>query len=181
MRNKILTKQSVLEAAEKIIVKDGMSSCSMRRIASGLGVAVGTIYNYYDSREELLIELFTISWDRTVANARKLVDPSECPWRQIERIINLVEDDVKNRNGLGKDIYIFHNYQEEVLKNTLNIRDMLTEVIVQVLNQKVDAEEANLVLGRWLMTVLIDALIAGRRIDDFEMNMIRQVVELDFE
>ncbi len=54
MRKKILDNKDVLDVAELIIEKEGLDKCTMRRIARELGIAIGTLYNYYKPREALL-------------------------------------------------------------------------------------------------------------------------------
>jgi AcrR family transcriptional regulator len=52
-------RDSLLEAAERAIVEDGVEGASLASIARRAGVAVGTIYNYFGDRQELFYELFT--------------------------------------------------------------------------------------------------------------------------
>jgi TetR/AcrR family fatty acid metabolism transcriptional regulator len=44
----------ILEAARRVIASDGLADASMERIASEAGIAKGTIYLYFDSKETLL-------------------------------------------------------------------------------------------------------------------------------
>lgn len=46
-------RQQILDAAVKIIIRDGFSKLSMRKIAGVLGVSATTIYNYYTNKDEL--------------------------------------------------------------------------------------------------------------------------------
>jgi len=180
MRNRILTKESVLEAAGKIIVEEGMPQCSMRRIASVLGVAVGTIYNYYKSREELLVDLFTISWKLTIQKVQSVVDPSRSRGEQLADFFDTIMEDVKTRNGLGKEIYIFNSYVKVVEENTLNIRKELSRILASILNQKAGEEKANEVICLWMITIFVDALINERELSDHERQMMVQIIAIDF-
>ncbi len=180
MRNRILTKESVLEAAEVIIVNEGMAHCSMRRISGALGVAVGTIYNYYESREELLVDLFTISWNKTIRKAKKVVDQSVPRKVQLTEFIDVINSDVANRNGLGKEVYIFNSYVKDVETNTLNIRRELRTILESILNQRKGHKEADLILSHWIMTIYIDSLINERAMTDHEMTMLAQLIDVDF-
>ncbi len=58
-RFRVAVHDSLLEAAERAIVEDGVESASLLSIAKRAGVAVGTIYNYFQDRQELFHELFT--------------------------------------------------------------------------------------------------------------------------
>lgn len=58
-RLRLAVHESLLEAAERSIVEDGVEGASLMSIAKRAGVAVGTIYNYFQDRQELFRELFS--------------------------------------------------------------------------------------------------------------------------
>lgn len=47
----------ILEAAEEILAERGFYGLSMKVLADTAGIAAGTIYRYFDSKEELMLEL----------------------------------------------------------------------------------------------------------------------------
>jgi AcrR family transcriptional regulator len=57
-RLRVAVRDSILEAAERAIVEEGVEGASLLSIARRAGVAVGTIYNYFRDRQELFRELF---------------------------------------------------------------------------------------------------------------------------
>ncbi len=93
----------------------------------------------------------------------------------------MVNEDVKNRHGLGKEIYIFNSFKEQRDENVLNIRLELLSIVGRILNQKAGAEKANVILSRWIMTVLVDALVNDRTMKSEEMDMLSQVIDTDFK
>ncbi|HEY4016470.1 MAG TPA: TetR/AcrR family transcriptional regulator [Polyangiaceae bacterium] len=52
------TSLAILAAAETIAARDGLANASLQGIADEAGVAVGTIYNYFQDRKVLFEELF---------------------------------------------------------------------------------------------------------------------------
>ncbi len=59
-RKERLTKMrsaQILDAALKVFAKKGFRGATIREIASEAGVAEGTIYNYFQSKEDLLLSL----------------------------------------------------------------------------------------------------------------------------
>ncbi|HEY1958627.1 MAG TPA: helix-turn-helix domain-containing protein [Polyangiaceae bacterium] len=58
-RLRVAVRDSILEAAERAIVEEGLEGANLLSIARRAGVAVGTIYNYFVDRQELFRELFT--------------------------------------------------------------------------------------------------------------------------
>lgn len=57
-------KAEVIEAAEKIVSKEGISELTARQVAVDAGIAVGTIYNIFENLDALVAEV----------NARTLAD-----------------------------------------------------------------------------------------------------------
>ena len=58
VRLRVAVRDSILEAAERAIVEEGLEGANLVSIARRAGVAVGTIYNYFVDRQELFRELF---------------------------------------------------------------------------------------------------------------------------
>lgn len=58
------TREAILNAAREIFVRDGFEGFSMRRLAAGLGCAVGTPYVHFNSKEELFQTLVEQSFER---------------------------------------------------------------------------------------------------------------------
>ncbi|WFD10438.1 TetR/AcrR family transcriptional regulator [Tepidibacter hydrothermalis] len=54
-------KQQVFETALEMILENGVQSASMGKISKASGVAVGTIYHYFSSKEELITELYRMN------------------------------------------------------------------------------------------------------------------------
>lgn len=53
--NKVVTsREEILEVSRELILKKGVSAFSMRMVAGACGVAVGSVYNYFPSKAELL-------------------------------------------------------------------------------------------------------------------------------
>jgi AcrR family transcriptional regulator len=46
----------ILDATHRVIVRDGLALASTRAIAEEAGVAIGTLYNYFEDRQQLVAE-----------------------------------------------------------------------------------------------------------------------------
>ena len=51
---------SILDAAEELIAKHGLHAAGLAQIAKRAGVAVGTLYNYFADRQQLIEALFEL-------------------------------------------------------------------------------------------------------------------------
>ena len=52
----------ILQAAGKRLLDKDLSSFSLRGVASGCGIAVGTIYNYFKDKESLMAAVMVQDW-----------------------------------------------------------------------------------------------------------------------
>lgn len=91
-------RQRILAAAARLIVRNGLQ-CSMAAIAEEASVATGSLYNYFASKEELVLGVYTqVSAEMT---ERLMVppDPSlsarEEVGRYIERYIEFIWEDAE--------------------------------------------------------------------------------------
>lgn len=52
------TCNAILEAAEAVAARDGAGGASLQAVAKEAGIAVGTIYNYFNDKDELFTAVF---------------------------------------------------------------------------------------------------------------------------
>ena len=52
------TWSAILDAAERVAAEEGSAKASLQAIAQSAGIAVGTIYNYFDDKQKLFDALF---------------------------------------------------------------------------------------------------------------------------
>lgn len=63
-------KEEIMRQARAIISKEGPEGINMRGIAAGAGIATGTLYNYFASKEEILLALTQDYWEKTLADLK---------------------------------------------------------------------------------------------------------------
>ena len=62
MNNIITSKEEILKASRELIKKKGLNAINMRSVAEASNIAVGSIYNYFKSKEELTIAVVGSVW-----------------------------------------------------------------------------------------------------------------------
>lgn len=62
MNRKHTTREAVLAAAEELARKEGPAAVTMRRVAASCGMALGTLYGYYSSKDELMTDVIEGFW-----------------------------------------------------------------------------------------------------------------------
>lgn len=67
----------LIEEAKRQIEESGYSAMTIRSVAKRCGVGVGTVYNYYPSKDDLLASFMLRDWQQCVAAIKAVSDYSE--------------------------------------------------------------------------------------------------------
>lgn len=67
MNNAVTSKDKILKISKNMVLNKGFSSFSMRAIAIQCGIAVGSIYNYFPSKADLLSATIESVWEEIFA------------------------------------------------------------------------------------------------------------------
>lgn len=70
-------RQKILDTTLKMILESGIQNASMGKISKASGVAVGTIYHYFTSKEALVTELYKTLKLKMLKSFEKLEYPSD--------------------------------------------------------------------------------------------------------
>lgn len=69
--------QAILAAAARVFARRGLESCTMDEIAREAGVAKGTLYLYFPSKQELFLAVFDLFGRGLIAEGAALMDSEE--------------------------------------------------------------------------------------------------------
>lgn len=65
MKKEYTSRKALRTAALRIVETESLSAVSIRRLAQECGVASGTVYHYYPSKDELLADVLAEFWQRS--------------------------------------------------------------------------------------------------------------------
>lgn len=63
MASPIISKESILKVAKEIVSTEGLNALNIRKVARESGIAIGSVYYYFPSKDELLIEVIENVWE----------------------------------------------------------------------------------------------------------------------
>ena len=69
--------ERLADEARRQIEESGFGAMTIRSVAKGCGVGVGTVYNYYSSKEELVATFMLSDWKTCVTAIQSCADVSE--------------------------------------------------------------------------------------------------------
>jgi AcrR family transcriptional regulator len=78
----------VLEAATRVLARDGARHFTTARVAEAAGVSVGSLYQYFPNKESILFRLQADEWRQTGSLLDKIMTDSTLP--PLERLRSLV-------------------------------------------------------------------------------------------
>jgi TetR/AcrR family fatty acid metabolism transcriptional regulator len=99
-------RRQILDAAIRVFARQGFHSCRVSDIADEAGVAYGLVYHYFDSKDEVLNELFHERWSLMLA-AIDEVDAQEIPARdKLDAVAGFIIDSYRHDPELMKVIIV---------------------------------------------------------------------------
>jgi AcrR family transcriptional regulator len=88
-------RERILRAAAEVFASQGFESSRMQEVARLAGVSKGTLYNFFDSKEDLLIESVIQALDDSAQRVRMVVDEEgEEPMRRLGTVLRMLLLDV---------------------------------------------------------------------------------------
>ena len=101
-------KEDILKVSRDMILEEDYSNISIRKIAQRCGISAGTVYNYFNSKQEIIEYITKSEWDLLI--------------RRIEYSNKNTEDYIKKLNIIFTEIRNFinkvHNIQYNDFLNT---------------------------------------------------------------
>jgi len=130
----------ILDAALKTFVRRGFPDTKVAEIAAGAGVAEGTLYNYFQSKEELLLALFDEKWGMIIGEIKKKIERLDDPNRKLKAIFATVVMMFKKDRHLA-ELFMIDMKQSSIFLNNYTINRIvefldLIETILEEGKQK---------------------------------------------
>ena len=99
-------RRQILDAAIRVFAREGFNDCRVSDIAREAEVAYGLVYHYFDSKDQVLNELFVERWSLLLA-AIEEVDARQIPPREkLDAVAGFIIDSYRHDPELMKVIII---------------------------------------------------------------------------
>jgi len=186
MRTKEGNKEKdILEAAIKEFAVSGYHKSKISKIAEIAGVATGSVYMYYKSKEEILHKIFNDIWENLYNELKKLTaNPTIPPAEKIDSMIDLILDEFTQNPELALVIVNEqNNFQNKSLPNFTQyydkFLDLATDVIKEGIANKTFSENIDLFVFRYYILGAIRNILSHWAMNpkEFPLNKIRQGIK----
>ncbi len=180
MRSKSLSKEKIIDAAEELLRHEGLDGIKVRKLSKATGVAVGTLYNYFSSQDELIEAVFVQSWEKTKIRLFEIKNDTSNPGSKLHLFLKQLAEDVENRRSVGE--YVLGKLVfTPTFKNTrfdffTVVSDMIVEILKESSKYKNKTDEE---IGMTAHFILIGLLHINRD-KTYSVEMYRKLVEETF-
>jgi AcrR family transcriptional regulator len=102
--------KEIMAAAHRVMERQGLEAATMEEIAAAAGVAKGTVYLYFQSKDELIQALITRVGEQMLAGIEAVVEGPGAPAEKIRQVASLLLD------YLMRERVLFPAYARDVLR-----------------------------------------------------------------
>ena len=100
-------RRMILDAAVTVFARQGFHHCRVSDVADEAGVAYGLVYHYFDSKEEILNELFLERWQIMLDAIAEIDAREHLPRREkLYQVAGFIIDSYRNEPDLMKVIIV---------------------------------------------------------------------------
>ncbi|KAA2390687.1 MULTISPECIES: TetR/AcrR family transcriptional regulator [Bacillus cereus group] len=129
-------RKEILETAERLFLTKGYTKTTVNDILKEIGIAKGTFYHYFKSKEEVMDEIIMRVIKEDVAKAKVIVSNPNIP--VLEKLFRvLMEQSPKSGDIKDKMIEQFHQpnnaemHQKSLVQSIIHLSPVLTEILEQ--------------------------------------------------
>jgi AcrR family transcriptional regulator len=107
-RQKQERERRILSAARRLFDRDGYVNTSMEQVAARAGLAVGTLYNYFSSKDQLLLAISQVDTEHLLKiGERILADPPDDPVEAIAALTDvMVQGITAGERRLWRELFV---------------------------------------------------------------------------
>jgi TetR/AcrR family fatty acid metabolism transcriptional regulator len=98
--------QQIIDAAVRVFARSGYYNSRVSDIAREAGIASGTIYLYFKTKDQILVTLFREKMAQWVANARKRIASEPDAVAKIRRIVQLHFETLEESPALAEVVQV---------------------------------------------------------------------------
>jgi TetR/AcrR family transcriptional regulator, fatty acid metabolism regulator protein len=99
-------RREILDAAIRVFARQGFHHCRVSDIAEEAGVAYGLVYHYFNSKEQVLNELFSERWSLMLAAIDETDRSGDSPRDKLDSVAGFIIDSYRHDPELMKVIIV---------------------------------------------------------------------------
>jgi TetR/AcrR family transcriptional regulator, fatty acid metabolism regulator protein len=99
-------RRAILDAAITVFARQGFHSARVSDVAAEAGVAYGLVYHYFDSKDQMLNELFSDRWQLLLEASHEVQESDASPRDKLAGVANFIIESYRHEPELMKVIIV---------------------------------------------------------------------------
>lgn len=148
----------LLEEAKKQVEESGYAAMTVRSVAKACGVGVGTVYNYFPSKDAMLATYMLADWQVSVAAIQAVSTYSDSPVPVVRCICDQLCQYARQHSAVFRDEAASTSFAGSFSKYHATLRNQLAEPLQKFCRDDFTADFIAEALLTWTM--------AGKTVDE---------------
>lgn len=150
--------QRIVEAATEVFARRGFFQSTVADVARRAGVADGTIYLYFENKNDILVQLFNLKTRQVFHGFRQAVDSAEGCIEKLRRLVR------HHLSAFAEDRHMAVIYQAETRRNNrvveAQVREM-AKMYTDLVAEIIEAGQQEGIIRRNLYVGLVKQVMVG--------------------
>ena len=181
-------RRAILDAAIKVFARQGFHSARVSDVAAEAGVAYGLVYHYFDSKDQMLNELFSERWALLLDASREMRESQASPRDKLAGVASFIVESYRHEPELMKVIIVevtraANSFGRTHLPEIRQAYDLVAEIVSDAQEAGEFRDDVDSSFAAMLFYGAIEQLLSGwifdlvpATDDDFERSK-QQVIE----
>ncbi len=171
--------EKILDNAQRLLFEEGYEALTVRKVASDCGIATGTFYNYYKSKDELVAHIMLRDWKQALQEMSVLAKGCHDLSRGLNGFVEIIHEFIRKYRATW--VQAASSVSVDVGGYFLKYRQMLIEQVCEQLNlllavcSRADLSPISNLLAELIMAAGLHETITAEQIDFLAALLSRQV------
>lgn len=121
-------RETLLKCAREIAETQGFDVLNIRVIARLAGISIGTVYNYFSDKDDILLALTEENWKKTLIEMQEVIT-SDSFYAQLEEMYSFLSNHIYNSAGILMQSLV--NVKDMARNRMQSMQDILKEDIIK--------------------------------------------------
>ena len=151
-------KEQILKEAKKQVSENGYEKTTIRSVAQACGIGVGTVYNYFESKDMLIASFMVEDWNRFLESIE--VESSDNTKEILKNVVVGLSDFMQKHSVLFGDPAAVKVYGDVFAVRHKQLREQLAKKIRPICMKS--SVEDKVFLAEWIAEALLTWTVAGK-------------------
>lgn len=164
-------RNNLLDEAKKQVLESGYSTMTIRSVASACGVGVGTVYNYFPSKDMLVASFMLDDWQLCMEVICSCCEKEKAPENVLLPLYQQLRKFMDKYSVLFQDESAEVSFAPAFQKRHKQLRDQIAEPLLKICGkqQKVSAE----FLAEFVAESMLTWTLAGRGYEEISSVLLQ--------